>query len=137
MIRTKKSGRIYWIILIGVIFFILIGLFVFFRSNEDTWTLDSQGVYVKHGNPAVIPAKVLEQQEALFCADNKYRIAQDDRLEFNSQCLGRCGNYSVDIVHVPRTADDDLSQNQCEDYKNQVTSHFIELNNKGIIVRVV
>ncbi len=57
--------------------------------------------------------------------------------EKNSQCLGTCGDYAVDIVHVPRTEGDNLIENQCEDYKTGKVNHFIELDKNGEIVRIV
>jgi hypothetical protein len=62
-------------------------------------------------------------------------------MEFNSQCLGTIEidgiGYAVDIVHVPRTQEDNLSENQCEDYRNRKVSHFVELDKDGNVVRVV
>lgn len=60
---------------------------------------------------------------------------------FNSQCLGTINvnnlDYVVDIVHVPRTQEDNLPENQCEDYRTGKVQHFIELDKDGNVVRVV
>lgn len=41
-------------------------------SGEDSWIKDSNGIWIKHGNPSETPDYVLEQQKALLnCASNK------------------------------------------------------------------
>jgi hypothetical protein len=128
----------YWLLVIAVIL-IAGGIFLLIRaiSGEDSWIKDSRGVYVKHGNPASTPDYVLEQQEAIECA---YGLYQGEAREgiFYSQCLGICGNYAVDVVHVPRIEEDNSAENQCDEYRSGKVSHFIELNLKdGEIVRIV
>lgn len=70
-----------------------------------------------------------------------YNQKKVEGMEFNSQCLGTIeginGVYAVDIVHVPRTAEDNLAENQCEAYRNGSVTHFIELDKDGNVVRVV
>lgn len=117
------------ILLIAGIFFLIRGF-----SGEDSWIKDSRGVYVKHGNPSSTPDYVLEQQEAINCSLNKFNNFTEEK---NSQCLGTCDDYAVDIVHVPRTKEDDLAENRCDEYKNGNVSQFIELNSDGEIVRIV
>jgi hypothetical protein len=54
--------------------------------------------------------------------------------------LGVCDfgeGYAVDIVNVPRTSEDDLSENQCSAYASGTVKNFIELNKNGQIVRIV
>jgi hypothetical protein len=115
------------LIFLGVVFLIL-------RGNEDDWIKDSRGVWIKHGNPSEIPEKVLEQQGAINCSLEKFNNFNG---EINSQCLGVCEDYAVDIVHVPRTDADNEIENQCEDYTSGIVNHFIELDKNGIIVRIV
>ena len=126
------------IYLIFIVIAILIVGWIFVRfvigGNEDDWIKDSRGVYVKHGNPAETPDYVLEQQEAINCALGKF---SDFAGEKNSQCLGTCWDYAVDIVHVPRTEEDNLIENQCVDYREGIASHFIELDKNKGIVRIV
>ena len=55
---------------------------------------------------------------------------------FSSQCLGVVGGYAVDIVHVPRTEEDNLPENQCEDYREGRVSKFIELDKDGNVIRI-
>jgi len=112
-----------------LLFLFLIGAWLFIRfiigGSEDDWIKDSKGVWIKHGNPSETPDYVLEQQEAIDCALEKFNSFSG---EINSQCLGSCGDYAADIVHVPRTAEDNLVENQCADYRNGIVSHFIELD---------
>jgi len=51
--------------------------------------------------------------------------------------LGVVGNYAVDIVHVPRSEEDNLIENQCEAYRNGEVNHFIELDKDGEIIRII
>ena len=134
--KKMKIGSVTTLILVIIsVVIVLALLFILLRGNEDDWIKDSKGVYVKHGNPASTPGYVLEQQNALSCANDLYSQAKSNVIVFNSQCLGACDNYSIDIVHVPRTIEDDKSENQCSDYPH-VTPYFIELDSEGNVVRV-
>jgi hypothetical protein len=131
-----KKGTIQTLAIILILLIIVVVvLFVLFRGDEDNWIKDSRGVYVKHGNPDKTPSYVLEQQDAILCASDLYNQAKRDGISFNSQCLGACVNYSVDIVHVPRNMEDDKVENQCSDYP-RVTPSFIELDSIGNVIRV-
>jgi hypothetical protein len=126
--------RNYWILIIVVILIIL--FFMFFRfGGEDSWIKDSRGVWIKHGIPSKTPDYVLAQQEIINCALDKFNNFTG---EINSQCLGVCNEeYAVDIVHVPRTEEDNLIENQCSDFREGKVSHFIELDKEGGVVRIV
>lgn len=110
---------------------------VFLRGSEDDWIVDPRGVYIKHGNPTGTPNHVIEQQAIINCANDLYNQNKNNNTEFYSQCLGRCQGYSVDIVHVPRNSEDDLEENQCSDFREGLTKHFIELDLNGEIARIV
>jgi hypothetical protein len=122
------------LITVGILF--LIGVVFVLRSPEDFWIKDSRGVWIKHGNPLEIPDYVAEQQTAIDCAVNIYNLDNSEKVIFESQCLGTCGNYAVDIVHVPRISDDNKQENQCENFRNGQVSHFIELDKNGEIIRI-
>lgn len=128
--------KIYWIF--GIMVLLIIGWF-FVRfiigEDEDRWIKDEKGVWIKHGNPSEIPDYVLEQQQAINCALNLYEKETKENL--SSQCLGTCGNYAVDIVHVPRISEDNLIENQCLDYKEGKVSYFIELDKDRNIIRIM
>jgi len=120
-----------------IILLVLVSLgmiFLIMRGSEDDWIKDSRGVWIKHGNPSEIPDYVLEQQEIISCALEKFNNFSE---EINSQCLGICSDYAVDIVHVPRNADDNKFENQCEDYANGIVNNFIELDKDGNLIRIV
>jgi hypothetical protein len=129
---------IFWsvLIFIAALIIILILRFFFFGS-EDAWIKNDKGVYVKHGNPAETPKEVEAQQSAIDAAIQIYNSKKILEMDFSSQCLGTIKDYALDIVHVPRTAEDDLPENQCEDFKTGKVTHFIELDKNGNIVRVV
>jgi hypothetical protein len=124
-------------LIIGIIFLLIFGwIFIrfFIGGDEDDWIKDSRGVWIKHGNPSETPTYVFEQQEAINCALEKFNNFSE---EINSQCLGVCGDYAVDIVHVPRTNEDNLVENQCQDYRNGNVNHFIELDKNRDLVRIL
>ncbi len=124
------------LIIIGII---LIGWFsvrFIFGGSEDDWIKDEKGVYVKHGTPAEVPNYIKEQQEAVMCTLSLYNAKKQEGMQFSSQCLGTCGNYAVNIVHVPRSDEDNKIENQCQDYREKKVSQFIELDKEGNIVRI-
>ena len=131
----KKTYIILIVILVLVIGFLMI-FRVGFTGGEDSWIKDDKGVYVKHGAPSGTPDYVLEQQNAITCATDLYKSSKAEGMEFNSQCLGSCGDFAVDVVHVPRTGEDDQVENQCSAYRNGSVHSFIELNSEGEIVRI-
>lgn len=117
---------------------LLIGFFVFrgfAGGGEDNWIKDSKGVYVPHGMPGSVPENVKAQHDSMDCALKLY-ITQKPENGYNSECLGVCGNYAVDIVHVPRNTDDDLKENQCSAYLDGQVKSFIEVDGKGNVVRI-
>jgi hypothetical protein len=115
----------------------VIGLRLFVGQGEDSWIKDEKGVWIKHGMPASIPTYVEEQQEIINCSLGLYDKALEEGINFSSQCLGTCGNYAVDIVHVPRIAEDDKVENQCSAYREGKVTGFIELDKERKIVRIV
>jgi len=130
----KKLHQILIIIAILAVVWIFVRFFI--GGSEDSWIKDEKGVWIKHGVPYETPDYVIEQQDAISCAINLYDVAKVS-IEFSSRCLGTCGNYAVDIVHVPRSSEDNLVENQCEAYRNNGVTHFIELDKDGNIVRIV
>lgn len=127
----KKTYFITGIILLLAIAWLFVRFVI--GGDEDSWIKDERGVWVKHGNPSETPEKILKQQEAITCALEKFNNFSD---EFDSQCLGVCGNYAVDVVHVPRTQEDNIPENQCDAYRNGEVGSFIELDKYRNIVRI-
>jgi len=139
MVFIDKMKKTYLIIII-VIAVLIVGWFAvrfILGGNEDSWIKDEKGVYAKHGNPSETPDYVKEQQDAISCGLNLYNQEKNKGTEFNSQCLGTCGDFVIDIVNVPRNEEDNKVENQCSDYREGKVSHFIELDKNGNIVRVV
>lgn len=130
--------KVVWRVIVPLIVIALLVLLCFrIFGNEDDWIKDSKGIWIKHGSPLLTPARVAEQQNALECASRIYAEASLNEMDFFSQCLGTCLGYSVDIVNVPRTSEDDLKENQCSDFLEGKTKKFIELNREGQVVRIV
>jgi len=130
--------KIYWVlIIVGILIISWFLIRFIIGGSEDSWIKDDKGVWIKHGNPAIIPDYVKEQQTVIECALSLYQEKKQEGLVFNSQCLGTCGNYAVDIVHVPRNDEDDKIENQCSDYREGKVTGFTELDKEGNIVRAV
>ncbi len=110
---------------------------IFRFGGEDSWIKDKRGVYIEHGVPSNVPEYVKEQQDAILCGFGLFDEFKKTDEEILSQCLGACMNYAVDIVHVPRIDKDDLIENQCLEYEDGGVGHFIELNKKRNIIRIV
>jgi len=85
------------------------------------------------------PAKEeANQTQAVAMAQATYYQKKSAGMNFsNGPCLSEeiMPGWSVDIVHNPRTAIDDLSQNQCQYYRSGKTKHFIELDTNGNLIR--
>lgn len=126
--------KIFWI---GIGIVVLLVVLLFLRGNEDSWIKDVRGVYIKHGNPASRSYEAEIQQNIITCSLLLYDNKKAEGIVFNSQCLGECGDYAVDIVHVPRDDIDNLAENQCADYATGKLGHFIELDKGGEIVRII
>lgn len=133
-----KLKKWHWLL---IVLAVLVVGWLFLRfvigGDEDSWIKNEKGEYVEHGKPAVMPDYVKEQQDAVLCAFELYQQAKQEGMDFSSQCLGTCGNYVVDIVHVPRGEENNKAENQCEDYRSGKASRFIELDSEGNIFRIV
>ena len=49
-----------------------------FGGDEDDWIKNSQGVWIKHGNPSSTPDEVLKQQDAIARAIQLYNQKKSD-----------------------------------------------------------
>lgn len=90
----------------------------------------------KIGDIRRVDQAVVREGDHLVCAAALYSGLVRAGVELDSQCLGVCGDYSVDIVHVPRTPADDFEENECREYREGITSGFIELDVEGNVVRI-
>ena len=124
-----------FVVIVGLL--LIAGLVFVLRSPEDSWIKDSNGTWIKPGVPSDVPDDVKAQQDVVIGAMQLYQQKKAEGMQFNSQCLGNVGNYALDVVHVPRTNEDDLPQNQCFDYLDGNVKHFIELDKDGNIVRIM
>ena len=126
--------KLYWTL---IVILIAVFIMIFRPGGEDSWIQDERGVWIKHGVPSETPDYVTDQQQIINQSLSLYEQKKSEGMEFSSQCLGVVGNYAVDIVHVPRSSEDNLVENQCEAYRNEEVTHFIELDKDGNIVKIV
>jgi len=140
MIKRSDKNRLkgnLWIYVVVTLIVIVIILAIFLlRGDEDSWIKDSNGSFVKHGNPSAVSDKITMQENALRCAHELYSDFAFSKVKIDSQCLGTCFGYVVDFVHVPRNVSDDQKENQCSDYINNKVTNYIELDKNGDVVRV-
>jgi hypothetical protein len=129
--------RFVFIVIMVLLIIILALARLGFNGGEDSWIKDPNGIWIKHGNPSSIPENVALQQEAIKCSALLHYKYSINETQFDSQCLGSCGNYAVDIVHVPRITADNEVQNQCSDFREEKVTDFIELDKDGNIMRIV
>jgi hypothetical protein len=132
---ARKNRQI--IVILGIAVILILVVLLFLRGNEDSWIKEGNGLWIKHGNPSSIPENIEMQENALKCAHELYVDIESSGLKVNSQCLGTCFGYAVDIVHVPRIAEDDKNESQCLDYVTGSVDRFIEIDKNGEVVRVV
>ncbi|MFH1586163.1 MAG: hypothetical protein ABIB79_05330 [archaeon] len=124
----------HWIIIIAIL--VVLSIAIFRPGGEDSWIRDERGVWIEHGHPSETPDYVLQQQQIINGALQLYNQRKSAGMEFSSQCLGTYRDYAVDIVHNPRTADDNLPQNQCSAYRSGAVRKFIELDKNGEVVKI-
>ncbi len=120
---------------LGLVLVLGVLIIVNYFGYKDMWVQDKRGVWIKNGNPPTIPPEVTRQQEAIKLALELYQKEKAQRV-LASQCLGKANNYAVDLVHNPRSQEDNLQENQCPDYLQGKVSKFIEIDAEGNIVRI-
>jgi hypothetical protein len=141
--NSMKAQSNWAIIVIVIVVLLAVGgmLLIFLRSPEDSWIKNDRGFYVKQGNPSYTPPEVAQQQELIQKAQtefNRFKLTTSQTL--SSQCIGTVylgdAGYAIDLVHIPRTDEDNRPENQCQAYREGTVKHFIELDNDGNVVRI-
>ena len=76
--------------------------------------------------------KAVAQAKILF----RVRLAGGVDME-NGPCLSDdfMPDWVVDVVHTPRNEVDNLPDNQCPSFRSGKTTHFVELDTSGNLVR--
>lgn len=118
------------IVIILIILAIAFGIFYALKGNETETEKQTEKQETKQETE-------LTPTEAVMRARELYQQKRQGGMQFSSQCLGTVGQYAVDIVHVPRSEEDNKPENQCQAYREGKLKHFIELDKNGNIVRVV
>ena len=67
----------------------------------------------------------------------KQKLERKDSLE-SGPCISDAlmDGWVADIVHSPRTHEDDLPENQCPSYVQGRAKHIVELDTEGRVVKV-
>ncbi len=74
----------------------------------------------------------------LFQARLRYLSAKREGADFAlGPCLGKLNSdWVLDISHLPRELIDNDPANQCDELRQGVVTHFVEMTPKGEIIRV-
>ena len=81
---------------------------------------------------------VAERERAVAQAQALYAQQKADGVDFSKgPCLAEelIAGWAADIVHVPRTAEDDLPENQCQSYRAGKSFRLVELDPDGNLIR--
>ena len=81
-----------------------------------------------------------DKQQAIDAAQRVYQQAKAKGTDFShgpciAEQLPDLPDWSVDVAHNPRQSIDDQSANQCQDYRQGKTHHFVELDLDGNMIR--
>lgn len=109
--------------------FLLILTIILLSASLTLWSNTS----LTKGPPKAEVETAVNQAKYLF----QQRKEKGEDLE-SGPCLSNAlmPNWALDIVHNPRTAEDDLAQNQCPSTVEGRAAHFVELDIKGNLVRI-
>ena len=81
---------------------------------------------------------VAERERAVAQAQALYAQQRADGVDFSKgPCLAEelIEGWAADIVHTPRTAEDDLPENQCQSYRAGRAFRIVELDPDGNVIR--
>lgn len=118
-----KQSNIKLLLLTFFVIVLVSTLTVWMNQKPDAY-IEGQSTKI---DSLVVKAKVL------------YEKAKSEGMDFsNGPCLSDYLEFGwvVDIVHNPRTPEDDLHKNMCISYVERRATHFIELDTEGNVVRV-
>lgn len=97
---------------------------VIFFQRDPTY-IYKQGTSTEYDNAVSTALKVFKEQTRGMDLSNGPCLTND-----------LIPNWVADIVHNPREQVDNLSENQCPAYLEGRAKHFVELDQKGNIIRV-
>ena len=121
-----------------LILIMVLGVLAIFNiMPRNAWIKDRNGIYIQKGNPPEMPIEVTRQQIAIKEALEMFSKEKESGRVLSSQCLGTAtNNYAIDIVHSPRSQEDNLLENQCKDFYEGRVSKYVEVDTNGKIARV-
>jgi len=81
-----------------------------------------------------------ERTRAVSMAQAAYATAKEHGTDFTdgpciAEQLQKLPDWSVDVAHDPREDVDNQPTNQCQDYRQGKTHHFVELDPNGNLIR--
>ncbi len=132
--------RLSWIVLIVII---LVSAEISGRLvlMKNAWIKDQKGVWIKHGQPRILPDYVTLQEKVLAKATELYDQKRAEGIDFSSgPCLADpladYPEWAVDIAHNPRQEIDNNPENQCSSFRTGKAKHFVELDENGNLIKV-
>ena len=83
--------------------------------------------------------EIADPQLAVIRAKAIFQKLQAEQFDFSrGPCIAEdlMPNWVADVVHNPRTALDDLPENQCQAFAKGSAQHFVELDMQGEAIRI-
>ena len=96
-------------------------------------------VVLNQKSNAYVEGDSVEIDSLVLKAKVLYEKAKSEGMDFsNGPCLSDYLEFGwvVDIVHEPRTPEDDLHKNMCISYVERRATHMIELDTEGNVISV-
>lgn len=90
------------------------------------------------GLDAIPKGQVAERDLAIAQAKNIYQQKLAIGEDFSAgPCLSErvIDDWVVDLAHNPRTEVDNQPENQCQNYRNGIAHHFVELDLEGNLIQ--
>lgn len=119
------------IIVVGLVLVILGALYAFGQTQKISNI--SPSPYQGLNKPTDADAAIEKAREV-------YNQKKRDGVDMtDGPCLAEelMSDWSFDIAHNPRQKVDDNPQNQCQDFKNSKTHHFVEFDPDGNLIRAL
>lgn len=132
IVQLLADPKIKIILIAGLIIISSIIYFGVKNPQIENATVVSQTSSPSPQTPAPeIDAEILKNALNLYIDKRAESIDLKD-----GPCLGKIAeDWVLDIAHRPRTAVDDLPENQCADFREGRAHHFIELDPDGQLIR--
>lgn len=119
------------VLILSIAVIIVVSLVTVFLNGQNPFDLSSRNTYK--------PGYSYELDQAVTQAQALYNQKKSKGFDLSSgPCLTNdlMQGWVADLVHSPRTKEDDKEENQCKAYLEGRATHFVELDLNGEVVRI-